>query len=220
MVRALFLDIDGTLVDSNEFHVQAWDEAFHSAGYHVDKADIRSQIGKGGDQLIPTLLPGLSKADEHAIGEKHGEIFHIRYLHQVKAFPHAADLIEMLYVKGIKVVLASSAEKAEVDYYVGLLKIASLLTGTVSKDDVANSKPSGDIFAAALAQVFPTAAADTLAVGDTVYDVQSALRSGVKTIGLRSGGTSTEALAGAGAPYVYASVKELYEQFAVSPLQG
>ena len=80
----------------------------------------------------------------------------------------------------------------------------------VSKDDVASSKPAGDIFAAALAQVFPMAASETLAIGDTPYDVEAALRSDIKTIGLRSGGFSGDRLAEAGAPYIYASVKELF----------
>lgn len=143
-----------------------------------------------------------------------------RYLQQVKPFPHATDLVETLHAKGKSVVLASSAEKAEVEYYVGLLKLSALLKGTVSKDDVASSKPAGDIFAAALAQIFPTAASETLAIGDTPYDVESALRSDVKTIALRSGGYSEEVLVGAGAFFVYASVKALFDAFDTSPLQA
>ena len=82
-----------------------------------------------------------------------------------------------------------------------------------------NSKPAGDIFAAALALVFPTAASETLAIGDTPYDVVSALRSDIRTIAVRSGGFSDEILAGAGAPYVYASVKALFEELDSSPLR-
>lgn len=218
-LKAIFFDIDGTLVDSNEFHVMAWEEAFRDHGVLIDKAAIRGQIGKGADQLIPSLYPDMAEDQQKAIAKRHGEIFRTRYLKQVKAFPHATDLIEMVHAKGTKVILASSAEKAEVEYYVELLKIGAMLTGNVSKDDVANSKPAGDIFAAALAQVFPMAASETLAIGDTPYDVESALRSDIKTIGVRSGGFSGESLAAAGAPYIYASVKELFDNFDRSPLQ-
>jgi len=82
-----------------------------------------------------------------------------------------------LHAKGTQVLLASSSEKSEVDHYVGLLRVEPFLTGTVSKDDVENSKPAGDIFAAALAKVFPLSASETMAVGDTPYDAESALRS-------------------------------------------
>jgi len=218
-LRAVFFDIDGTLVDSNEFHVMAWEEAFRDHGIRADKARIRGQIGKGADQLIPSLFPGTGQDQQKVIAERHGEIFRLRYLKQVKPFPRATDLIEMVHAKGMKAILASSADKAEVAHYIELLKIGAVLTGTVSSDDVASSKPAGDIFAAALAQVFPTAASETLAVGDTPYDVESALRSDIKTIALRSGGFSGESLAEAGAPYVYASVKELFDDFDRSPLR-
>ena len=220
MLKAVFFDIDGTLVDSNDFHVMAWQEAFRDFGHRFEQDAIRSQIGKGGDQLVPSLLPGIDDKSQKAISHRHGEIFKPRYLKEVKPFPHAFDLVEMLHAKGTQVLLASSSEKAEVDHYVGLLKVESFLTGTVSKDEVANSKPAGDIFAAALAKVFPLSASETFAIGDTPYDVESALRSDIKTIGLRSGGFSEEVLGNAGAPCVYASVKDLFENFETSPLNG
>ncbi len=218
-LKAVFFDIDGTLVDSNDFHVTAWQEAFHDHGYQVEQEKIRGQIGKGADQLIPSLLPALDARGRQAIADRHGEIFRTRYLPQVKALPHARDLIELLHAKGKRVILASSAEQAEVAHYVHLLKVEAMLSGTVSKDDVRQSKPAGDIFAAALAQVFPIGAGEVLAIGDTPYDVQSALRSDIKTIAVRSGGFSGQTLAEAGAPYIYASVKELFDNFDISPLR-
>ena len=217
-IKAVFFDIDGTLVDSNDFHVLAWDEVLRDHGHRFEHDEIRTQIGKGADQLLPTLIPGIDPVTLKAISKRHGEVFRTRYLKQVKAFPCATDLLEMLHMKGKRVLLASSADKPEVSYYVELLKVGSYLAGTVSNDDVEHSKPAGDIFAAALAQVFPMAPTETLAVGDTPYDVQSALRSQIKTIALRSGGFSAETLAGAGAPYLYASVKELFESIETSPL--
>lgn len=217
-LKAVFFDIDGTLVDSNEFHVMAWDEAFRDHGLVPDKADIRSQIGKGADQLIPSIFPGLPADQKEAIAQRHGDIFRLRYLNQVRPFPRATDLVQHLHLMGKDIVLASSAEEKEVKHYVALLSLAPFIRGTVTKEDVARSKPAGDIFAAALAQVFPLAASEILAVGDSPYDVESALRSQIKTIALRSGGFSEEVLADAGASYIYASVKELFDNFAASPL--
>jgi membrane protein len=217
-LKAVFFDIDGTLVDSNDFHVQAWEEAFRDNGHWIEQDKIRSQIGKGGDQLVPSLLPDIAETAQKVVAHRHGEIFRLRYMKQVKPFPRAFDLIEMLHARGVAVLLASSSEQTEVDHYVDLLKIGALLNGTVSKDDVANSKPAGDIFAAALAKVFPLAVSETLAVGDTPYDVEGALRSEIRTIAVRSGGFSEEVLADAGAAYIVASVKELFENFDNSPL--
>ena len=218
-LKAIFFDIDGTLVDSNQAHVMAWSEAFRDHGVPLPDAAIRAQIGKGADQLIPSLLPGADDATRQEIAARHGELFRLRYLEHIRPFPHARDLIELLHTKGKNVIVTSSAERAEVDHYVELLKIKTMLMGGVTKDDVARSKPAGDIFAAALALVFPMAPSETVAIGDTPYDVESALRSNIKTIALRSGGFSSETLAEAGAAYVYASVKELFDRFDSSPLQ-
>lgn len=218
-LKAVFFDIDGTLVDSNEFHVMAWQEAFDDHGFPIRKDDIRGQIGKGADQLIPTLFPAMPKEVQDDVAHQHGEIFRTRYLGQVRPFPNATDLVQQLHFKGVDVILASSAVEKEVKHYVALLNLAPLIKGTVTRDDVESSKPAGDIFAAALAKVFPLAASETFAIGDTPYDVESALKSDIKTIALRSGGFSADVLADAGAPYVYASVKELFDNFATSPLQ-
>src|ERR1700761_3788573 len=83
-LKAVFFDIDGTLVDSNEFHVMAWDEAFQDHGFKAEKAQIRTQIGKGADQLIPSLLPEATKEQQDAMAHRHGEIFRTRYLGQVE----------------------------------------------------------------------------------------------------------------------------------------
>lgn len=217
-LKAVFLDIDGTLVDSNELHVAAWDEAFRKAGHRVEKAGIRTQIGKGADQLIPALAPGLDPKTRDDIAGHHADIFATRYLRQVRPLPGGRDLMEMLHAKGIRVVLASSAKEEEVAHYVELMGVKPFVDATISADDVAHSKPAGDIFAAALAKVFPLAASETLAIGDTIYDVQSARRSQIRTIALRSGGASEEELGNAGAAFVYASVKALVDDFDGSPL--
>jgi membrane protein len=218
LVNAVFFDIDGTLVDSNEFHVMAWQEAFRDHGHVFELKTIRGQIGKGGDQLVPALVPQIDKRTCDEIADRHGEIFGRRYLDQVRPFPHATDIVETLHAKGKRVVFASSAKKAEVEYYVDLLKVGHFLHEVVTMDDVASSKPAGDIFAAALASVFPLGASETLAIGDTPYDVEAALKVDVKTIALRSGGASEQMLMEAGAAFVFASVKELFEHFDSSPL--
>src|SRR4051812_21251399 len=114
-LKAVFLDVDGTLVRSNEFHVMAWDEAFHHHGLQFGTEQIRSQIGKGADQLIPSLAPHLNQETQDAIAERHGRIFRLQYLDAVKPLPGATDLVEMLHAKGRQVILASSAEAAEVE---------------------------------------------------------------------------------------------------------
>lgn len=204
--RAILFDVDGTLVDSNELHVLAWHEAFLQHAREVSPAAIRKQIGKGADLLIPALLPDSSQPLQQAIDSIHGEIFESRYLHQVKPFPGATELIQALHGRHIQVALASAAKPQELDYYIHVLGIASVLAGSVSSQDVNRSKPAGDSFGVALERAGSISSAQTLAVGDTIYDVQSAQRNGIQAVALRSGAFSDAELREVGALAIYDDV--------------
>ena len=56
MVSALIFDVDGTLVDSVDLHARAWRDTFREFGKDIPFPEIRMQIGKGGDQLMPVFL--------------------------------------------------------------------------------------------------------------------------------------------------------------------
>jgi membrane protein len=217
-IKAVFFDIDGTLVDSNEFHVSAWERAFQERLHPVDRAAIRRQIGKGADMLLPALAPELKESDRQAIADLHGRIFQTGYLPQIQPFPHARDLIAALHGRGLKIVLASSAAQNEVDHYVELLDVGGLISGTTSGDDVERTKPAGDIFRAALAKVAPIAASEVIAIGDTPYDAISARKARIAAIGVRSGGFSDASLQEAGAIAIYGSVGDLLQRIDASPL--
>jgi HAD superfamily hydrolase (TIGR01509 family) len=211
-IKAVFFDIDGTLVDSNEFHVSAWERAFQESLFPVDRAAIRRQIGKGADMLVPALAPELPEKDRKAIADRHGKIFQTGYLSQVQPFPHARDLIAALHARGLKVLLASSAQQAEVDHYVDLLDARELISGTTSGDDVERTKPAGDIFLSALSKVTPIVALEVVAIGDTPYDATAARKAGIRTIAVKSGGFPESSLVDAGAVAIYDSVGDLFER--------
>jgi phosphoglycolate phosphatase-like HAD superfamily hydrolase len=215
--KAIFFDIDGTLVDSNEQHVVAWSFAFREAGHPQEEEDIRLQIGKGGDLLIPTLAPDLSEAARAIISEHHGACFKDAYLKGVKPFPHAAELVRWVKSSGRHVVLASSAKRDELDHYVGLLGLEGMIDASTSIDDVATSKPAPDIFSTALAKV-GLGEAEVIVIGDTIYDMEAAARAGIAAIGLTSGPFDETALRDAGAIAVYANVADLLENIERSPL--
>jgi len=152
-IRAILFDIDGTLVDSNDDHVEAWDQAFRSEGHAIGRPAIHAEIGKGGDQLLPALLPQSSSAERRRISDTHDAVFKDRFLPRVRPFPRAADLVRAANASGRKIVLASSASKEELDNYIELLGISDVVDASTSIDDVSTSKPAPDIFVAALRKV-------------------------------------------------------------------
>jgi HAD superfamily hydrolase (TIGR01509 family) len=210
-LEAILLDIDGTLVDSNDKHTDCWVEAFAHFDKQVAWDDIRGQIGKGGDLLVPDTM---NAREMQAFGEKlkkyRGELWKEKYMDGVRPFPGAVEAIRALHERGVKLALASSSNPDEVEYYVELLGVDDLLKGTTSKEDAEFSKPSPEIFRAALERV-KSDPARTLAVGDTPYDILAAHRTPVPIAAVLCGGFPRESLAKAEFLFddVRAMVKEL-----------
>lgn len=218
--QAILFDIDGTLVDSNEAHVNAWCEAFNQAGHHFDRATIHHQIGKGGDNLVPSLLPRASDEERERIDHAHGGIYKLKYIDAVRPFPGARELLRHAAENGQKVVLASSASRKELDHYVDLLGARDLLTATTSKDDVTHSKPCPDIFAKALEKSGCASPEDAIVVGDTPYDISAARKLGVAAVAVRSGGFPEDELRACQPVAIYDDVAALLADYASSPLRS
>jgi HAD superfamily hydrolase (TIGR01549 family) len=193
-LKAILLDIDGTLVDSNDKHTDCWVEAFAHFGRKVEWDVIRGQIGKGGDLLVPDTL---NAREMRKFGEElkkyRGELWEKRYMKSVEPFPGVKEALHVLWTRHIRLAFASSSNPNEVEYYVSLLGAEELLEGSTSKKDAKLSKPSPEIFEAALEQV-GTDPAVTLVVGDTPYDVLAAHRAGIAVAALLCGGFARDLL--------------------------
>jgi phosphoglycolate phosphatase-like HAD superfamily hydrolase len=217
-IKAVFFDIDGTLVDSNDLHVLAWQEAFATVGATFDRDTVHDQIGKGTDMLVPALLPDLDQDAQEKLGDAHGSVFKSKYLDDVKPFAQAHDLLACAHGRGQHVVLASSASKEELDHYLGLLDARDLVSATTSADDVEKTKPAPDIFATALGKLPDIEAGEVMVVGDTPYDIKAAAGCGIGAVALRSGGFSDDSLWDAGALAIYDDAAALLADYAASPL--
>lgn len=214
MAKAILFDVDGTLIDSNDLHAAAWVESFKHYGFDIPFETVRSQIGKGGDNLIPSLIPP-EKLDgrQEEMEDYRTELFQRCYLPRVVPFPGVRQLFERLVQDEVKIVLASSAKSTELDYHLGIIGAADLVHATTSADDVESSKPDPDIFQAALGKVSPLTAEDVVVVGDTPWDVKAACKAGLKTIAVRSGGFPDEELLEAGASELYDGPEDLLRNY-------
>jgi HAD superfamily hydrolase (TIGR01549 family) len=219
MIKAVLFDVDGTLIDSVDLHARAWQEALAHFGYDVAFEAVRSQIGKGGDQLMPVFVP---KDDLERRGEEldtyRGDLFKRKYLPQVRPFPKVRDLFERLRADGKAIVLASSGKAEEVKRYMDIARIADLIDASTSSDEVERSKPYGDIFAAALGKAAPARAEEAIVIGDTPYDAQAAGKVGLRTIGVLCGGFPEVDLRAAGCSAIFRDPADLLARYEHSPL--
>ncbi|HZQ62634.1 MAG TPA: HAD family phosphatase [Casimicrobiaceae bacterium] len=214
MVQAVLFDIDGTLVDSNDLHVAAWREAFREFGKDLSFEQVHEQIGKGGDQLIPVFCSAEEIARfGDALDRVQAEIFTRKYLPQVKPFPEVRALFERIRRDGLRIALASSSKKHEVEAHKKTLGIGDLVEITTSGDEVERSKPCPDVFQAARDALRDVTASEAIVVGDTPYDAVAARRSGMRAIGVLSGGFEPSQLEGAGAIEVYRDIADLLARY-------
>jgi HAD superfamily hydrolase (TIGR01509 family) len=214
VIKAVIFDVDGTLVDSNDLHVEAWQEAFKGCGKEVTYEELHEQMGKGGDQLMPVFC---SREELDKFGEElersRTELFARVYLPRVRPFPKVRELFERIKADGLSIALASSAKEEELARHKQSLRIEDLLEAATSADDAERSKPHPDIFQAALASIRHVRPEESIVVGDTPYDVIAAAKAGIRTIGLLSGGFTEEDLRSAGAVEIYQDVADLLERF-------
>ena len=219
MLKAVIFDVDGTLVDSNLAHVEAWREAFAHYGKALSADEVHAQIGKGGDQLMPVFLSQHELEHfGHELEQLRTELFTRDYLPGVEAFPKVRELFERLKDAGVQIALASSSKETEVEHHQKMLGVGELVDVATSKDDAEHSKPCPDIFETALARLDGVTPDEAIVVGDTPYDVIAAARCGLKTIALLCGGFPAQVLREAGAIAIFDDVAQLLAHFEDSPL--
>lgn len=219
MIQAVIFDVDGTLIDSVDFHAEAWQEALAEFGHKIEFQIIRSQIGKGGDTFLPVFLT------EHEIKEygkklekRRAEIFKQKFLPKIKPFSKVRELFQRILKDDKKIALASSSNKEEVENYKKIANVADLIKAETSADDANRSKPYPDIFQAALNKLGDIPPENIVVIGDTPYDAQAAAKTNLKTIGVLSGGFPEKDLRQAGCTAIYKDAADLLENYESSPL--
>lgn len=207
-MKVVILDVDGTLMDTNYPHVEAWARAFEEVGYRSPRVEIHKQIGRGSDRLIPDFVEG-----EDAI--ERASNLHADHYAELQNYGHplpgAKELIASLVERDYEVWFATSAQPEELEQHQKELESADKITGIVQSADVENSKPAPDIFELAL-EKSGGSAEETIAVGDSTWDVKSARDAGIQVVAVLSGGAfSAQELKDAGAAEVYEDCAALLE---------
>jgi beta-phosphoglucomutase-like phosphatase (HAD superfamily) len=211
-LKGMILDIDGTLVDTNAAHVEAWRRAFARLGYDVPTDRIIPEIGKGGDQLVPSVLgEDVEKRQGDVLRRLQKEEFlALAATQRFRVFPGTEEIFPALRARDIRTALATSSDDKNLDATlassgVDLRRLADVV---VTRTAGERSKPAPDLVVDAVEKI-GLSATECAMVGDTIYDGQACSRAGVVFLGVLSGGTPESALRVAGAQEVWEDVGHL-----------
>jgi HAD superfamily hydrolase (TIGR01509 family) len=208
--RAVLFDIDGTLVDSNYLHVDAWAATFAELGVEVDTWRIHRAIGLDSAKLLEELLGDRVEELADRAKEAHTEHYR-RQIPRLRVFAGARELVESLSRAGVRVVLATSAPEEELAELRRVLDVEDLLHAVTSSEDVETAKPEPDIIEVALERA-GVPADRAVMVGDARWDGIAAGNAGVAFLGVLTGGVSEGELRDAGAEDVVSSVAKLLDE--------
>ena len=208
MAKVVVLDVDGTLMDTNYLHTEAWARAFEKAGHRVPRVKLHREIGKGAELLIRNFVDDDEAVEE--IQNLHSE-FYEGFQKFGHPLPGAKELISSLKERGYEVWFVTSAKDEELEHHMQELEAEDRIDGVVNSSAVDNPKPAPDIFEEALRRAGATAE-ETVAVGDALWDVEAAREAGIRTVAVLSGGAfDKEDLEEAGAVAVYEDCAALLE---------
>ena len=209
------LDVDGTLVDTNYHHAIAWYRAFREHGLTMPMWRIHRHIGMGGDQLVAAVA-GKRVEDRQGDSIRAAETaLYADLIGEVQPFADARQLLELLEVRGHRLVLASSGKRDEIDHYLDLLDARDLVEAWTTPGDVQRTKPYPDLVVTAVEKV---GGGEAVMVGDSTFDCEAAARAEVPTVAILTGGFSEQELRQAGATAVFESLSELCERLDETPL--
>lgn len=204
-------DIDGTLLDTNYLHVLAWWQAFRDTGHQIAMWRLHRSIGIASEELVKRLL---GAADDDVV-QAHSERY-AALRDQVTAFPGAAELLAACTELGLTVVLATSGTKDDLEWMLPAIGAPDgVVAGATTSADVEAGKPHPDLLEVALRD-HRLDRGRTVAVGDTVWDVESARSAHLPCVALLSGGIGVGELGGAEA--VYDDPAALLDRLGSSPL--
>ena len=190
---AVLWDLDGTLVDSEDYHWRSWRDTMAAQGVTLSYEQFLASFGKRNDLILRGWLGDIAAARIQAIGDaKEVEYRRLARTEGLEPLPGAAEWVTRLHAVGWKQAIASSAPRANVEVVVQALGFDRLIDAIASAEDVSRGKPAPDVFleAARRTGVPPPLC---VVVEDVAAGIGAARAAGMKSIGVSRRETLGEA---------------------------
>ena len=182
---AVLWDLDGTLVDSGDYHWRSWRDTMRGEGVELTYQQFLDSFGQKNDRILTTWMGAAATEDViRRIGDAKEALYReFAVAEGLAALPGAAAWVERLHAAGWKQAIASSAPKENVRVMLDVLKLDHYFDAIVSAEDVTAGKPDPQVFLAAAAKL-DTPPASCVVVEDAAAGIEAARRAGMKCIGV------------------------------------
>ena len=185
MSRAVLWDLDGTLVDSEDYHWQSWRDALEPEGLAITYEQFLASFGKKNDPIMREWL-GAGYTAERAMrlaDAKEADYRRLVGAHGLTALPGAREWLTALHAAGWKQAIVTSAPLANAEIMLRALDMTPLFEAIVTAEDVSHGKPDPEVFLAAAARL-GVPPARCIVVEDAAAGVEGARRAGMKSVGV------------------------------------
>jgi len=186
---AVLWDLDGTLIDSEQYHWLAWRDTMAREGVPLTHAEFLKTFGLRNDAIIPQWIPGASAEQiERIAGAK--EQLYRRLVREggLVPLPGAVEWTERLSAGGWLQAIASSAPRENIDAVLAVTGLGFVFQTIVSAEDVALGKPDPQVFLTAAARL-GSAPSRSIVLEDAPAGIEAARRAGMPSIGVSRNGT-------------------------------
>jgi HAD superfamily hydrolase (TIGR01509 family) len=187
--RAVLWDMDGTLIDSEEFHWISWRDTMAKEGVPITHEQFLSSFGQRNDSIIPRWLGAASTPEwVERISNAKEELYRdLIRKHGMSPLPGVSELVRRLHEEGWLQAIASAAPRPNIEVVVDSLKAAHYFQAIVSAEDVQKGKPDPEVYLLAASRV--GASPDrSIVVEDAVAGVEAARNAGMRSIGVSRNG--------------------------------
>ncbi|MGB8010465.1 MAG: HAD family phosphatase [Terriglobales bacterium] len=187
--RAVLWDMDGTLIDSEEFHWISWRDTMAHEGIAITREQFLASFGQRNDSILPRWLGAAATPErtEKIANAKEKLYRHLVRTEGISPLPGVASWLRQLHSQGWLQAIASSAPRANVEAVLEALAVAQFFQGIVSAEDVHRGKPDPEVYLTAAARV--GASPDRcIVVEDAVAGIEGARNAGMRSIGVSPNG--------------------------------
>jgi len=180
--KAFLFDLNGTMIDDMQYHIEAWHGILNSLGAGISMEQMKEECYGKNTELLDRIFPGrFTDAEKNSMSIEKERQYQERFRPKLRLIHGLHELLDQAYEAGIRMAIGSAAIMFNINFVLDGLNIRKYFDVIVSADDVINSKPDPETYLLCAARL-GIEPADCLVFEDVPKGVESAQRAGMDAV--------------------------------------